>query len=356
VINLDGSKVFGWKTFDIKRADFIASHPGRWDKIKGAIDRFGEVDTSKFTAVVSLFDVDVTDGGSQGGVLGGPTDANVTFLAHETGHLFGLEHSFDLSERIAVPEWPSAPGEYFDRHDIMSAMGVDSDSNHRFSPRGPLLNAANLDRMGWLPANRVWQPKKHSSDLYEVEIVALEHPEVPGYLAARAGGWVAEFRIPDGFDGGLIRPTVLFHNESANPNSYIIASDHVNNINDWQPGQVYGDPKIFDRFGGARVTVISFDLEKKTARLRVQIKATKPPFIGMDEILGLGIGQLPRNGVILILKNGKIVPIPIPDPEPILLDLRAIIRAHLLDILNEDRAVIRFRKSQNESESEFQSS
>ena len=52
-VNLDGSQVFGWKTFDITRADFLAANPGRWGKIKGAIDQFTDVDTSKFTAVIA---------------------------------------------------------------------------------------------------------------------------------------------------------------------------------------------------------------------------------------------------------------------------------------------------------------
>ena len=82
--------------------------------------------------------------------------------------------------------------------------------------------------------------------------------------------------------------------------------------------------------------VVLSDLQKKTARLRVQVKATKPPFIGLGEIFGLGIGQLPRDGVILVLKNGKIIPIPVPFPEPLLHDLRSIIRGHLLSVLSED--------------------
>jgi hypothetical protein len=332
-INLDGSQVFGWKTLDVKRADFLAAHPGRWDKIKGAIDEFTDVDTSQFAAVVALFNVDVTDGGSAGGVLGGPLDANVTFLAHETGHLFGLEHSFDHSARVLVPEWPSAPGEYYDRHDIMSAMNVDSDAGHRFSPRGPLLNVANLDRMGWLPAARIWQSMKNSSHSYEVDIVALEHPEVAGYLAARAGAWIAEFRIPSSFDGGLMRPAILFHNESANPNSAIIASDAVNNVHEWQPGQVYGNTLIFGRYGGTLATVVSFDLQSKTARLRVQVKATRPPFVEPEVIFGLG--QL-HHGFILVLKDGRIVPIPMPGPEPIVANLRTIVRGQLLDLLKDD--------------------
>ncbi len=337
-INLDGSQIFGWQTLETTRADYLAAHPGRWDKIKGAIDAFG-IEASQFAVVIAIFNVDVADGGAQGGVLAGPQDANVTFLAHETGHVFGLEHSFDTSDRILMP-WPSAPGEYYDRHDIMSAMNVNGDAGHRFSPRGPLLSAANLDRMGWLPPARVWRSLKSSSDIYDVDIVALEHPEVGGYLAAQAGGWIAEFRMADGFDAGLPRPAVLFHNESADPNSCIVASDPVNFNHEWQPGQTYGNPTIFNRFGGTRVTVVSFDLARRTARLRVQVKAARPPFIELETMFGLGIGQLPRNGVILVVKNGRITPVPVPgEPEPILPDLRALVRAHVTDILRADAGV-----------------
>jgi hypothetical protein len=345
-INLDGSKVFDWKTLKNTRAEYLAAHIGddgkvsRGGLVNGAIDAF-KVDRTQYVGCVAIFDADTKDGGaSLPNILahhGGDDCVNVTFLAHETGHVFGLAHSFDTSTRIAEPLWPSAPGEYFDRHDIMSAMGVNSDAGHRFSPRGPLLNVPNLDRMGWLPAARVWHPMSNSSHSYDVDIVALEHPEVSGYLAAKAGGWIAEFRIPDGFDRGLRRPAVLFHNEVANPNSIIIASDAANNIHEWQPGQVYVNRPLFNRFGGARVTVVSFDLQKKTARLRVVVKATRPPFIDPDVIFGLGIGQLPRDGVILVLRDGKIIPIPVPFPEPpISPDFRAIIRGHVLDILTEN--------------------
>jgi hypothetical protein len=294
---------------------------------------------------VAIFDGDMKNPGtSKPNILAHHCDnddnVNVTFLAHETGHVLGLEHSFDTSTRIAEPKWPSAPGEYFDRHDIMSAMGVNKDAGHRFSPRGPLLNVPNLDRMGWLPAARVWHPMSNSSDSYDVDIVALEHPEVSGYLAAKAGGWIAEFRIPYGFDRGLRRPAVLFHNEVANPNSVIIASDAANHIHEWQPGQVYVNRLLFDQLGGTWVSVVSFDLQRKTARLRVVVKATRPPFIDRDLIFGLGIGQLPRDGVILVLKDGKIVPVPVPFPEPpISPDFRAIIRGHVLDILKENLGV-----------------
>jgi hypothetical protein len=321
-INLDGSQVFGWKTLDIKRADFLAAHPGRWDKIKGAIDGFIDVDTSKFTAVVAMFNVNVTDGGSDGGVLGQPGDENVTFLAHETGHIFGLEHSFDHSTRKAAT-W-SAEGEYYDSYDIMSAMNG-SDTGHRFSPRGPLLNAPNIDRMGWLPANRVWQPMgTNSSSTYEVDIVALEHPEVDGFLAAKVGGVIAEFRLADGWDAGLARPAVLLH-QPANPNSYIIASNSENNVNEWQPGQIYGPSALaFAIEGGRRITVVSFNLQKKTARIRVQVKAARKFVEGPGRIFG---GVAAGGDGILILPNGKIIRIPPHSPILILAEQSAFLQS-----------------------------
>jgi hypothetical protein len=213
----------------------------------------------------------------------------------------------------------------------MSAMGVFGDAAHRFSPRGPLLNVANMERMGWLPAHRVWQPATNSSDVYEIEIVALEHPQVDGYLAAKAGGWIAEFRMRDGFDGGLPRPAVFFHDDKADPNSFIIAADDLNHVFEWHPGQVFGNPMLFELSGGTRVTIVDIDPGRRKARLRIQVKAMRPPFIDPEIIFGLGIGQLPWRGRILVVRNGKIVPVPVPEPEPFAIELLKLLRSHLAD-------------------------
>jgi hypothetical protein len=305
-INLDGTEIFGWKVLDQKRDDFVNARPSRWDKVQGAIEAFPTVDTSTFAGVVAVFNIGVGDAGTSGGVLAGPTDVNVTFLAHETGHVFGLEHSFDQSPRKRQT-W-SAPGEYWDRYDVMSAMNVASTQHPRFGRRGPLLNVGNLDRMGWLPSARVWKPTNgNSSTSYQFDLVSLGHPEIPGYLAAIVGDIYIEFRTQDGWDAGLSRPAVLLHHLIGD-NTVILASNKTTWVNEWQAGQTYGPSDLEMMInGGTRITVESFDLSAKKARISVVRRATRPFVAGPAQIFG-GVAQ--DGGGWIILPSGRRVPIP----------------------------------------------
>jgi len=304
-INLDGTNIFGWRTLKEKQSDFLNARPGRWDKIKGAIDAFPEIDTSKYAGVVAMFNVDVGDAGAQGGVLASPGAMSVTFLGHETGHVFGLEHSFDQSDRKDA-SW-SAPGEYYDMYDIMSAMNVYSTFNQKFGECGTLLCAANLDRMGWLPASRVWSlPGKNSSFSGEFDIVSLSHPEIPGYLAALIGGLYIEFRTAELWDDGIPRAGVLMH-RMEDPNAVIIASDKQNYVNDWQPGQIYGPSDLMMAiFGGIQIRIKSIDLNAKKARIAVRAAAKRPIAAGPAQVFG----GIESDGGGWIIINGRVVRIP----------------------------------------------
>jgi hypothetical protein len=304
-INLDGTEIFGWRTLNENQTDFLKARPGRWDKVKGAIDAFPEVDTSQYAGVVAMFNVDVGDAGTQGGVLTSPGAMSVTFLAHETGHVFGLDHSFDQSERKDA-SW-SAPGEYFDMYDIMSAMNVHSTFDQRLGERGPLLCAANLDRMGWLPSSRVWSASGgNSSWSDEIDIVSMSHPEIPGYMAAYVGGIYVEFRTQENWDQGIPQPGVLLH-RMVDPNAVVLASDRQNYVNDWQPGQMYGASDVEMAIqGGIQIRIKSFDLYGKRARISLRVAASRPYVVGPGQIFG---GVASDGGGFLIL-NGKIVRIP----------------------------------------------
>ncbi|NEI19782.1 hypothetical protein GUK30_10190 [Rhizobium leguminosarum] len=289
-INLDGTEVFGWKTSEQNKNDYLSNKPDRWSKIQGAIDFFG-IDASKFDGVVALYNVSVGDGGrSHGGVLGGPDDYNVTFLGHETGHLFGLAHSYDQSTRKRAT-W-SAPGEYWDKYDIMSAMNVFHFDHPRFQQSGPLLCAPNLDRMGWLPRSRVWTEDVHGSFSECVDLVPLGHPEIPGYLAAQIGSLWIELRVPDRWDAGLpSRASVLIHTMMGS-NAKIMASDKTHWTEDWQAGQIFGPPPLEMAIaGGTRVEIASIDSANMRARVCITHQAGRDDKEGVVFVGSYAIGD-----------------------------------------------------------------
>jgi hypothetical protein len=306
-IDLDGSEVFGWATVGQPKADFLAAHPSRDSKIQGAVQAFPGVDFSRFRFIVSVYAEVVHDAGAAGwGVLADPLSTSLTFFAHETGHKFGLEHSFDTSSRQAE-SW-SAPGEYYDAHDIMSAMGVHAHHTRPLSPAGPGLNMANVDRMGWLESSRLWTPAlANSSHRYTFELASASVPSQPGFLAANILAQYIEFRTRDGWDAGIPRSAVLVHT-MREPNSVVGAYDEANHLVEWQPGMVIG-PSLaqFNASGGVRVTIESFDEVARTAQFSVSVRAVRRPVAGPSRILG---GVAVDGGGIEILPGGTIVPVP----------------------------------------------
>ncbi len=134
------------------------------------------------------------------------------------GHVYiGENHSFDDTQIVYGPGYK--PGEYGDGWDIMSAMtfgGSNPTFTGLFGTSGPGLNAPNLDRLGWLPANRVL-PWDNTSQT--VTLAALNHPEAGGYLMAKVPFdaanpnhyYTVEYRRKTDWDQGIPRDTVLIH-------------------------------------------------------------------------------------------------------------------------------------------------
>jgi len=326
-IDLGGSMVYGWKVLTSTHDQYVAAHPSRWEKILGAIAAFPEVNVSGYTGVVAVFNRDIGDSGAAGaGVLCGPEDTNVTFLAHETGHVFGLQHSFDTSSRMDV-SW-SAPGEYYDLHDIMSAMNVYMDRTSAFGMAGPLLAAPNLDRLGWLDPSRVWTPPlTGSSSQSQLDLVSLDSPGFPGYIAAKIGTLYVEFRTVDGWDKAIPRPAVLIH-FLRDPNAVVLASDPVKYVNDWQPGQTYGPSPIRAAIfhGGTWVHVESFNMQARTARITITHQTR--PISMLDRIFEgaaqIVLSQAQDGGGWIVLASGRIIPVAPRSPVLEVLDKLAI--------------------------------
>jgi hypothetical protein len=153
--------------------------PSRWDRAGSCVSAYGG-STAGYVETISLVNGE-GDAGNQGRVLMTPNISNTTFLAHEVGHTFGYEHSWDDSGRRAA-DW-SGPGEYFDGWDVMSAMnvfGFDSGGN---GSAGPGLNAPYLHKMSFIPAHRrVQLNPTAAAQSYRTSLADLAHPEANGPL------------------------------------------------------------------------------------------------------------------------------------------------------------------------------
>jgi hypothetical protein len=95
-------------------------------------------------------------GKTTGGVLFSFEDAadlDPSFMFHELGHEFGLDHSFSDADESCGPDNDARPGAYCDRADIMGAGVTFQDARNRAS--GPSLNAVSRKRLGWLHRSRI---------------------------------------------------------------------------------------------------------------------------------------------------------------------------------------------------------
>jgi hypothetical protein len=117
--------------------------------------------------------------------------------------------------------------EYGDPWDIMSAMRVRTFDNGDYPPAGPELNAPTRYKFGWLSNERVFTYSVITGGTggilqlgQRISLVALNRPEIPGYLMARVltpnHVYTVEFRQPTGWDRGIARDGVLIHELRSN--------------------------------------------------------------------------------------------------------------------------------------------
>ncbi|AKJ06054.1 Hypothetical protein AA314_07680 [Archangium gephyra] len=214
--DLSGSTVKdGWYTMSITNAAWSQSTVSRWDRVGYCMNAYGG-STAGYVNVIGLVNGEGDAGNHGGRVLATPNSSNSTFLAHETGHTFGWwDHSFDDTTR-KNSDW-SAPGEYFDYWDIMSAMAVYGFSHPQGVLAGPEMNAPYRTKQSFIPAHRQTRLVPATSyQTWRSNIAALNRPEANGPLMVRIGNddanyYTIEYRMPSGWDQGIPRATVLVH-------------------------------------------------------------------------------------------------------------------------------------------------
>jgi hypothetical protein len=303
VLDLSGSKVFGWFTLDKNRSEYSGSNANQqgreeliaWARQK-AIDN--NVDLNSFFSVVVCMNVP-TDvfGRADVGVacddarvrspLGDSmTNLSPSVVGHMMGNVYGLDHSReDGSTEDCQDEW-----------DIMSTVNAALIAEHPYFTdqqdrigrsvfrMGPGLNAANMWSRGWLDLSRVWTA---GADEYgaTVHLRPLHRRDLPGYLAARVGQYFFELRVPELWDYRIAQEVVLVH-DFFNGNSYI-HTDKSGSNQGLLAGDEFevGDPN--DTLGPLiRVKVRSIDADARTATLKVFRRQDRRPVAGPAQILG----------------------------------------------------------------------
>lgn len=224
-ISLTGSQVFGWRDLQESVAEFNALGK-RAVRVGHAAERFAQpgpdqVDFRSFTGIIVVTDQGADLGGVRSDVTFNLNGENRPYralicsqgnthsaIAHEMGHTFGLDHSFDEKPKSCDPADDGRPGAYCDGWDIMSAQLVNSIPRPRFGPSGPLLNALNMNLIGWLDASRV---SRFTGNSDSMQLRPLSRPDLPGPLAIWLDDLLIEFRMNTGWDEGFGRPGVLIH-------------------------------------------------------------------------------------------------------------------------------------------------
>lgn len=145
------------------------------------------------------------------------------WLAHESGHALGLDHSFNDDPKPLDPGDDARPGAYGDLWDIMSFSNVRGYWSSPLIETGPVLAASTLFKNGWISPNRVWLTAAPTTA--QIELVSTSEAIASGYMVAvmavprTRSVYSAEFRTPQGWDVAIGAPGVLVREHRADGNA-----------------------------------------------------------------------------------------------------------------------------------------
>ena len=337
-LDLSGSRVFGWYTLDMNRSAYLAGLVSGLTKeeIDAVITKARNdlialarqaastdlINNGPFFSVVVCMNVP-TDlfGGGTGAVCDdgrwaentagpGMSSMSPSLLGQEMGHVYGLAHSrADGSTADYMDPWDvmSNAARFMSPHPNFTDLDVRARPVFRL---GPGLNAANMAGRGWLDESRVWGTNNESFDTI-VTLRPLHRRDLPGFLAARLGKFLVEFRIQEGWDAGLDRAAVLIHRFDDNQ-SYLMSANTGDQ--DLVAGSVFGTTEtktsnaaIFT--GATGVQVVEINASERSARIRlVHRPAFKEPSLvgtllggasGEYILVGKGIRRIPPHSPLI---------------------------------------------------------
>ena len=325
-LDLSDTRVFGWYTLNKSRSDYLADtkkpditpeefgvalNKGRNELIDWAHQAAAANgdSLSQYVSVVICMNVQTDLFGGGSGVVCDNNSTDPRFLGQEMGHFYGLDHSRAETFKPCGDQTV----DYQDFWDVMSTAGCAFSAPHpRYGFIGPGLNASNMESRGWLDESRVWKTDNPSFDRV-VTLRPLHRRDLPGYLAARLGEYLIEFRSKEKWDVEIPQPAVLIHRFEDN-HSYLMSAN--SGEEDLVAGNVFGTTdttslaSIVSEATGVEVVEINATEQFVKIRL-VKHPAFEEPSLGPGILVGGLLGGIARGGAgILILPGGTIKRVP----------------------------------------------
>jgi hypothetical protein len=307
MLDLSGSKVFGPIVLDQNRSDYKgdgspAGQQGRLDFLAAARQKAidGGANLNGFFSIVVCVNVPTEYWGGAAGVLCDSTSVRPAVMGQEMGHAYGLSHSRANGSTL----------DYQDPWDVMS--GEDTfETPHpipTFQNMGPLLNAANVAGVpgtSWLDENRVWTESGVDFEAV-IQLRPLVRYDLPGFLAARIGDLLVEFRVNAGWDAGIPNPAVLVHRFEDGISYLMTGKDGRQGLTAGGSFSL-GDPRILG-LPSTLVEVVAIEEDTATIRLAHRVVTVPPPRRVAGPVVDLGGVSVDGGGLVII--GDKVIRVP----------------------------------------------
>ena len=293
-LDLSASKVFGWYRLSANRSSYVGNV---YPQPAGKLNRNGLLDAARAVAAAAGVDLSKFSGvvvsayGSTDlcGWIGGMAalcdqhSLQPSLLGQEMGHGYGLDHA----------RRDGSPDDYQDPWDVMSTAAWPwmEEPETEYTDVGPGLNAWCMRSRGWLRESRVWS----SPDAFDATVTLrpLHRPDLPGFLAAQLGPYLAELRVPERWDGAIGDATVLVHRFEDNHSYLMTGSAGQQALTAGSVFEVGRLDWIYAPY--TRLDVIAIDVHAETATLHLSHR-TASPRPRVPEEVGLILGGIAVGG------------------------------------------------------------